>query len=273
MIIERTYFGVEKPLKKVLPELFPELSYSEIRACIRRRDVKVDGVRASSDSFSVSSGANLSIYPKKKKEIKVLFEDENLLACYKPKGIASEGEVGFDALVRAEKGDVRLMHRLDTNTDGVLLFARNEIAEQAIFRAMKEGLIVKKYLAEVYGHPPKGQEIALDYYYKKDESRGRAMISDSEKVGYAPVHLSFSVIKEGEETSTLSVTLHKGKMHQIRAMLAHYGFFILGDGKYGSDIVNRRLGVAKTALTASAVTFAFPADSPLFYLNSVTISI
>lgn len=273
MIVERKYLGAEKALKKVLPDLFPELTYSEIQACLRRRDVKIDGVRASTDSLLVPTGALLSLYPKKKKEIKVLFEDENLLACYKPKGIASEGDGSFEEIVRAEKGEVILMHRLDTNTDGVLLFAKNSTAYGELFSAMKEGKIVKTYLAEVYGHPPKGEEISLDYFYKKDAKEGRALISDIPKSGYLPVHISFSVVKEGAESSTLSVTLHKGKTHQIRAMLAHYGAFILGDGKYGSDKVNRRLGISKTLLTASALSFDLPKGSPLSYLNGITISL
>ncbi|HCJ01665.1 MAG TPA: hypothetical protein DHV31_02105 [Clostridiales bacterium] len=271
-MIQRKYSGEEKPLKKVLSELFPELSYSELQSCLRKKDVKIDGVRASSDSF-LRQGAVVTVYPKKKREIKVIFEDENLLACYKPKGIASEGEISFESIVREEKGDVRLMHRLDTNTDGVLLFTKNQMAYQEVFVAMKEGRIVKTYTAEVYGHPPAGKEVALDYFYKKDAEKGRALISDREKSGFVPVHISFHVIKQKEESSVVSVLLHKGKMHQIRAMLAFYGCFILGDGKYGSDEVNRRLGVTKTALTASAISFELPPNSPLAYLNTIKIAL
>lgn len=271
MIIERRYAGAEKPLKKALPELFPELAYSEIQAALRRRDVKVDGVRASAD-FSLRGSALVTIYPKKKKEIKILYEDDNLLACYKPKGIASEGALSFESQVQAEKGSVRLMHRLDTNTDGVILFAKNDIAYREIFSAMKEGLIRKEYICEVYGRPEQGKEVSLDYFYKKDAEKGRAMIASAPKNGYLPVHISFRVLKSGEETATLSVILHKGKMHQIRAMLAHYGTFILGDGKYGSDKVNRRLGVSRTMLTAKSLSFSFPQNSPLFYMNETEIS-
>lgn len=272
-MIERQYLGSEKLLKKVLPELFPELTYSEIMACLRRRDVKIDGVRTSSDSFSIRDGSIITIYPRVKKEVRVLYEDDRILACYKPKGVASEGKASFEEMVRAEKGEVRLMHRLDTNTDGVLLFAKDEIAYREIFDAMKNGLILKEYQAEVYGHPAVKGEVSLDYHYKKDADRGRALISDAPKAGYLPVHISFRVLKEKEQSAVLLVTLHKGKMHQIRAMLAHYGYFILGDGKYGSDRVNRMLGVKRTLLTACAVRFELPESFSLSYLNSVTISI
>ena len=272
-MIERRYEGGEKTLKKVLPDLFPELTYSETQACLRRRDVKIDGVRTSSDSFILRGGETITVYPKKKKPLKILYEDDNVLVCYKPKGIASEGTVSFETLVREERKEARLTHRLDTNTDGLLLFSKSEEAYQEIYRAMKEGWIEKTYLAEVYGHPPIGKEISLDYYYKKDAEKGRALISEQEKTGYLPVHISFSVIRSEGDRSTLSVTLHKGKTHQIRAMLAHYGTFILGDGKYGSDEINRKMGVAKTALTAASLRFFFPESSPLAYLNKLFLSL
>ena len=271
-MIERKYQGADKPLKKVLSELFPEVSYSEIAATLRRRDVKVNGVRASSDLI-VTGGCVITLYPKKTKELKVLYEDDDLLACYKPKGIASEGDLSFSTIVRAEKGEVMLLHRLDTNTDGVLLFAKTDLAYRELYRAMKDGRIRKEYLAEVYGVPLDKGERVLKYYYKKDSDRERAMICDHPKEGYLPVELSFTVVERKQESSLLRVVIHKGKMHQIRAMLAHYGFFILGDGKYGSDKINRMFGVKKTLLTASAVEFDLPRTSILSYLNKRRIEV
>ena len=148
-MIERRYVGAEKSVKKVLPELFPEVSYFELCAILRRKDVKLNGRRVPDGSAVLSSGATVSVYPKKTKEIKILYEDEQLLACYKPKGIASEGSPSFEERVRAEKGDVRLVHRLDTNTDGVLLFAKTSEAYGALYDAMKDGRITKYYDAEV----------------------------------------------------------------------------------------------------------------------------
>ena len=269
-MLERSYLGSEKPIKKILPELFPELTYSEICAILRRKDVKLDGKRVSGEQ-RVSSG-KISVYPRAKKSIKVLYEDDRLIACYKPKGIASQP--AFETLVKNEKGEnCVLMHRLDTNTDGVLLFAKDPIAEREIFSAMKEGRIEKIYSAEVYGFPPIKGEIELSYYYKKIESEGRAAISHFPKEGFVPVSIFVSVERVKEDSSVLKVRLHKGKMHQIRAMLAEFGYFILGDGKYGDDRINKALGVKKHLLTATSISFSFPEKSELFYLNEVVISI
>ena len=79
-MIERKYLGSPKALLKVLPDLFPEVSYSEIRACLRRRDVKANGVRVSAGDFLIISGSTLTIYPKTQKQVVVLYEDDNLLA-------------------------------------------------------------------------------------------------------------------------------------------------------------------------------------------------
>ncbi len=272
MMIERTYRGEEKPLKRVISDLFPEVTFSEISACARRRDVKVDGVRVSLDHV-LKDGSVVTIYPKNKKSVKVIYEDDQILACYKPKGIASEGAVSFCTIVTADKGDVRLMHRLDTNTDGILLFAKTDLAYQELFDAMKAGQIKKEYLAEVYGVPPQKGSVELSYYYKKDAERGRAVISDLPKDGFVPVSLSFCVEDRRADSALLRVVIHKGKMHQIRAMLAHFGYFILGDGKYGQDKVNRLMDVSKTRLTACAVEFMLPTSSPLSYLNSIRISL
>jgi len=272
-MITRQYQGEDKALRKILPVLFPELSYAEICALFRRKDVKVDGVRKGGD-FVVSDGMTVSVYPRKKKEIKVVYEDENLLVAYKPKGIASAGASSFETVVKEEKGEhCVLMHRLDTNTDGVILFAKNAQTEAELFRAMKDGEIVKHYVAEVYGHPPAGKEISLRYYYRKDEEEKRAIISKTEKSGYLPVELTFKVIEVKDRSALLSVELHKGKMHQIRAMLAAYGYFILGDGKYGDDEVNRALGVKRHLLTAVDFDFHLPQNSLLSYLNGIRISL
>ncbi len=271
-MIERIYQGADKPLKRALPELFPEVSYSELSACLRRRDVKVNDSRSSGDSL-LTAGSLVRIYPKKLKEVKVLYEDDDLLACYKPKGVPSEGDISFCSMVEEVKGKVRLMHRLDTNTDGVLLFTKNDVAYREVYEAMRSGTIRKEYLAEVYGVPSVKGECTLDYYYKKDEAKERAVIADHPRDGFIPVSLSFVVEEDRGESALLRVVIHKGKMHQIRAMLAHYGYFILGDGKYGSDIVNRRLGVKKTLLTAVAVELTFPKDACLSRLNGLRISI
>ena len=273
-MITRQYHGEDKPLKKVLPSLFSEISYSELCATLRRKDVKIGGKRVADGSLVVREGEEITIYPKKKKQIVVVYEDDNILVVNKPKGIPSQGEVSFETSVKSELGEeLVLMHRLDTNTDGLLLFAKNSETERELYAAMKSGSIAKGYRAEVYGHPRVYEDTVLRYYYKKSEAEKRAYISESEKAGYLPVELTFRVTAEKERTALLYISLHKGKMHQIRAMLAYYGYFIVGDGKYGNDSINKELGVKRHLLTAVELSFHLPKTSPLSYLNDITISL
>lgn len=273
-MLQRQYHGEDRPLKKVLPSLFPELTYSEICAILRRKDLKLCGKRVSDASLIAHDGDEIIVYPKKKKSVTVVYEDEHILVANKPKGIASAGESSFETLVKSEFGEgVTLMHRLDTNTDGLLLFAKNAVSEKELYTAIKDGAITKGYRAEVYGHPRIYEDTVLKYYYRKSETDKRAYLSDTPKQGYVPVELTFRVIAESEKSSTLYVTIHKGKMHQIRAMLAFYGYFILGDGKYGKDTVNKSLGIKKHLLTATDLVFHLPSNSPLSYLNDVNISL
>ena len=273
-MFRRQYRGEDRPLRKILPSLFPEVPYSELCALIRRKDVKINDKRVGDGSLIVTEGDEISVYPKKKKDIAVVYEDENIMVCNKPKGIASNGVGGYESLVRAQVGEnVVLMHRLDTNTDGLLLFAKNPLAEKELFQAIKNGFVEKVYHAEVYGHPKVFEDCHLLYYYKKNEEEQRALISRTPREGYVPVELTFHVLQEKEQSSLLQVTLHKGKMHQIRAMLASYGFFILGDGKYGDDHVNKMLGIKRHLLTATEIKFHFSPKAKLFYLNTVPIAI
>lgn len=273
-MLSRAYRGEEKPIKRILPELFKEIPYSEICALLRRKDVKVDGKRVSDGNFLVSAGSEIIIYPRIKKSVVVVYEDERILVCNKPKGIPTTGDDSYETLVKAEKGDsLVVMHRLDTNTDGLLLFAKDKVAEEEIFKAIKDGKIEKGYIAEVYGHPRVQGETTLHFFYKKNEEEKRGVISKEARAGFLPVEITIRVLREKEETSVLRVTLHKGKMHQIRAMLAAYGYFIVGDGKYGNDQINKCLGFKKHLLTATELIFHFPDSSPLFYLNNKKISL
>ena len=80
----------------------------------------------------------------------------------------------------------------------------------------------------------------------------------------------YKVIEKLGETSVLDVTLFTGKTHQIRAHLAYIGHFIIGDGKYGDNSINKRLGVKNQQLTAYSLTLHFSKDSPLYYLDGKT---
>lgn len=153
--------------------MYPALSYSAFRKLLRKRDIKVDGVRVGEDC-TVGPGSVVQVYYDARPPIPVLFEDENLLVADKPRGIVAE-EIA--ALFREEGKEIIPVHRLDRNTRGILLFAKNAAAEKALTDGFRARAFEKYYRARVYGVPAK-RRACLTAYLVKDAARGFVKIYD-----------------------------------------------------------------------------------------------
>lgn len=267
MTEEFVYEGAPRRLSRIISGKFPLFTYGRTIMMIEAGDVRVDGVRTRKD-VRVETGSVLRIYAGNL-SLAELYADENLLAVYKPKGLPSQGEFSAESIVSAGNPGVILCHRLDTNTDGVLVFARNERAFAEIKRASRENRVEKTYEARVYGTIPEDAEYADGL--TKDAEAGRVRITGKNE-GTA-VRTRVRVLSRDGETTLIEAVIHRGKTHQIRAQLAAHGHFVLGDGKYGRDDINRRFGYKKQQLTAKKVAFSFERDSFLYYLNGKEISL
>ncbi|MDR2090061.1 MAG: RluA family pseudouridine synthase [Clostridiales bacterium] len=273
------------------------LSYGRLAGLLRRGEIRVNGKKVY-ENVTVKKGDEITVFASAPK-LPVVYEDENILAVYKRKGIKSDGDDGFEGEVKrggyenaalrrmlgnntdTEEGEVRrggyenaaLCHRLDTNTDGIVIFAKNADAEIEIFRAFKEHKIEKKYLALVFGDfKADGLQTA---YLHKDKDDGVAVVCAGYSKGAERIETRFLTLERFENLnlSLLDITLVTGKTHQIRAHLKHLGCFVLGDGKYGAEKINRRFGIAKQQLTAYAIKFSFAEDGKLKYLNGKNIAL
>ena len=255
-------------LSKAISENVEDISYSAIRKALRKKDIKVNGTRVSEDVF-IKAGDRVDIYyiPAQKNMFDVLYKDDNIIVTDKNAGFTSE-EVFFN--LKENFGDVRFIHRLDRNTAGIMIFALNERAEKALVRGFKERDFEKIYRAEVYGKMTDKQAV-LTAYLVKDALRSLVFVSDYPVKGSVQIKTGYKVLEEKENSSILEVTLYTGKTHQIRAHLAHIGHFILGDGKYGDNAVNRRLKIKTQRLTAEKLTLHFK-DGVLKYLDGKTFS-
>lgn len=256
----REFVG-EKPekLSKFLARVYPALTYAAFRKALRKRDVKVDGVRTSEDGM-IAAGSLIQVYCDARPTAEILYEDDFLLAADKPKGvIAEELAEGFCA----EGKQVIPVHRLDRNTRGILLFAKNEIAETALSEGFKRRAFEKYYRARVYGVPDPPHAL-LTAYLIKDAAHSRVAIYDRHVKGSAEIRTEYRLLGDrGDGTSDLSVRIYTGRTHQIRAHLAHIGHFVIGDGKYGREEINRRYGARSQELAAVRLVLHFGADSPL----------
>ena len=244
-----------------------DLSYSTLMKLLRAKDVKVNGKRVNQDvTLNVGDKVELYYVPKSIDKYQTVFIDENVLVLDKKSGFTSENVY---QTVCEGYPTAKFIHRLDRNTAGIMIFALNDVAEQELLKGFKERLFEKIYTATVFGKMPKKEDV-LSAYLLKDSEASLVKIFDKQVKGALPIKTGYKVVKEDALTSLVKVKLYTGKTHQIRAHLAHIGNFIVGDGKYGDNAFNQKLGVKSHMLFASELTLKFNENSKLFYLNGKT---
>ncbi len=289
MIVPREKDGLM--LSRLLTQEAADVPQWAIREAIKKRDVRIDGVRISGD-VRVSEGQEIRVFwpksiaaGKEKKALplpEIVFEDEHVLLINKPQGIASQNEdhpmEGDTALTRVmaylsskdEKTDsVHLCHRLDVQTGGLLLFTKDEPSYESAFRGFSERTFRKTYTCRVKGCPFQ-QKAEMRAYLRKDAQLARVVVTDYPARGALEIVTAYQVIR-ADEHALLEVELITGRTHQIRAHLAHIGHPILGDDKYGDRMLNRQLNLRRQQLWATRLEFN--AEGALAYLNGRIFSV
>ncbi len=197
----------------------------------------------------------------------VMVEDEHLMVLNKPAGLASHAgtDVRFGAIesLRAAKPDLtylELGHRLDKDTSGVLVFAKNRAALTALHAALRERSAQKSYLALVAGSwPDKLRHVRLAL--TKNALEGGERMVKADATGQE-AHSEFDVLERFGRLATLvRVTLHTGRTHQIRAHAQLSGHPVAGDPKYGERETDRRLrddGLKRMFLHAERLRVTLP---------------
>ena len=230
---------------------------------LRNKDIKVNGVRVSKN-VKLEEGDEVEYYLSPSQQALIthntVYEDENIIIADKYSGVTSEGLL---AELR-QTGEYYAVHRLDRNTEGLIVFAKTGNAEKALSEAFAYRKIQKSYLA-VCKNAFKKQEDILCAYLLKDSKNSRVSISDKPVSGAVKIITEYSVLERRGDTALVKIILHTGKTHQIRAHLAHIGCPVLGDGKYGDEIMNKKYKCKRQRLVAKSLKFSLNGD--LQYLN------
>ena len=163
--------------------------------------------------------------------------------------------------------NIKPVHRLDRNTEGLIVFALNEAAEKELLSAFKTRKgITKKYALLVEGRVDI-TKIKRTVYLKKVASLSKVWISEIKTSGYEPAVTEFDVIEYRGDKTLLEANLITGKTHQIRAHIAYFGYPIVGDNKYGKSQEKQ------LHLTANFLSFNFKKSEKLHYLTNKTFEI
>lgn len=291
----------ESSLKEFTDAHDPQASFFFDRL-LKAREIRINGERAAAGSARVKAGDTVRYYLTREQEEKpafsVLYEDEKLLAIDKEDGVNSEAAYALLARERG-KNAVFFIHRLDRNTRGAMIFAKDLISADELKKAFQSRAIEKTYLAVLKNHFPAdmlaaggtkvadakdagakvagaggamsaaagGGFIEKTAYLTKDAAHSIVRISDKPTRGAEKIATGYKIIKKKGDLALCEIALHTGKTHQIRAHSAYLGVPVLGDTKYGDKALNQKYGKARQCLISKKITLRFSAASPLAYAD------
>lgn len=296
-------------LDKFLFKALPALPASMLYKSVRTKKIKINRKRCEINTILIE-GDEIELFLKdeffEKKQaesafrvltprVDVVYEDENILLVNKRAGLIVHSDDKEDqntliSHVKAylyRKGDYdpdneqsfapALCNRIDRNTAGIVIAAKNAETLRLVNEAIKERRVDKRYLAACHGIL-KQKEDTLFGYLTKDSDKNLVTVytrkpKNCREGDIKEIRTRYRVLCEKNDLTLVEVELLTGRTHQIRAHMSSIGHPLVGDGKYGINKNDRARGYKFQALASYRLAFTFPEDSALAYLNGKVFSL
>ena len=280
-------------LDRFVSKAVPLLPESLLQKYIRVKRIKVNGKGAKRD-VRLQTGDLLQLYindeffekPREENsylkvgtpKLSIVYEDENILLADKKPGVLchSAGVWDYNTLIAniqaylAQKGEWRpreensfapaLCNRIDRNTGGIVIAAKNAEALRILNDKIRDREIEKYYLCAVQGRPrpPEGR---LENFLFKDAQKNQVFVKAKPEPGAKTAVTEYKLLRSKGPLSLVECRLLTGRTHQIRVQMAHAGWPLLGDGKYGRERFNKDYDEKGQALYSYKLRFDFPTDA------------
>jgi 23S rRNA pseudouridine955/2504/2580 synthase len=299
-------------LDKFMMKAFKQLPKSKLYSAIRKKDIKLNGkkcigneILSVDDSIRVwlpddileslktkTKSSDCKKYQKSDKPLDIVYEDENIILVFKPKGVdVHSGDMG-DSVNRSDRNSIKksddtmvsrllgyleyipeseqsfvpaFCNRLDRNTEGILIAAKNAKSLREMNECIRKNAVHKKYLAVIKGYIKPKENRIVNYHSLAENNT--VSIYDSFRKDSKETITEYKVLKEKNGLSLVEINLITGRKHQIRAVFSHIGHPVLGDNKYGDRKLNNEYKLNSQLLIAYKISFQPENDMSIAYLN------